>query len=166
MPWLFERVAAGVDQRSSVRATLDGLLVSVGETAEAAKLERADARRRETEALEQASRAARKRTINLFVPAELVGGEEGERVGPISVPAVETVSAAEMRVVRWLEKEGKIDEVSAPDGGFLAGYLREARRRGGGGAGGRLGKTSTLLELQERMGDSGGEVLLRVALES
>ncbi|CAN0197514.1 unnamed protein product [Scytosiphon promiscuus] len=160
LPWLFERVAADVDLRASVRNNiLDGLLESVEEAAEAASSERVRARERSAQASREAERAAREREIRLFVPAELVGGEEGDRLGPVIVRAGEALAAVEARVVEWLASEGGIEELSAPDGGFLAGYLREARRRRRSRR--RLGRDCTLLDLQEQFGPPSDEVVLR-----
>lgn len=165
LPWLFERVSADVDLRSSVRDdVLDGLLESVEEMVEAATSERIGARQRSAQARRDAERIARERKTRLFVPAELVGGEEGERLGPVNVRAGETVAAVEVRVAEWLASEGGIEEVTAPDDGFLAGYLREARRRGRGRQ--RLGKDSTLLDLQEYWGAPSDEVVLRAVFDS
>lgn len=164
LPWLFERVAANADRRSCVRGTLDMLLESVEETAEAARIQRVEARHREAELRELSARAARERFVGLFVPAELVGGEEGERLGPVTVQAGGTVRYVESRVSEWLTKEGGVEDLAVPEGGFLAGYLREARRRGGGR---RLGKESLLLDLQECLGaPPSDEVLLRTTFES
>lgn len=160
LPWLYERVAADADKRNCVRDTVDSLLASVDERIETARIRRADTRRREAEDREQATRIARERPIRLFVPAELVGGEEGKRLGPVSVRAGEVVAVAQMRVSEWLAKEGGVEDVTTPDGGFLAGYSREARRRGKG----RVGKKSTLLELQEHMGLA-DEVLLQSSFQ-
>lgn len=163
MPWLFERVAAEADQRARASDTLDGLLGSAEDMAEAARIQRIEARRWEAEAKREATKAARERRIRLFVPAELVGGEEGERLGPVAVQGGDTIGAAETRVAEWLANEGGVEELAVPEGGFLAGYLREARRRGGSP---RLGKGSLLLELQERLGAPSEEVLLQAAFES
>lgn len=157
-------MAADADRRSSVRGTLDMLLESVEETAEAARTQRIEARHREAELRERTAREARERFIGLFIPAELVGGEEGGRLGPITVQAGETVRYVEGRVAEWLSNEGGVEEVAVPEGGFLAGYLREARRRGGGR---RLGKDALLLDLQESLGaQPSDEVLLQTAFES
>ena len=163
MPWLFERVEADAGRRAGARGTVDSLLEAVDETAEAARTRRIEARRREAEARREAARVARERPVRLFVPAELVGVDEGERLGPIVVQAGDAVSTAEARVAEWLAGEGGVEEIAAPEGGFFAGYLREARRRGGGR---RVGKESLLLEVQEFMGPATDEVLLRAVFES
>eukprot|EP00903_Cladosiphon_okamuranus_P012161 g11408.t1 len=163
IPWLFERVGADADQRACVRDIVDGLLEAADETAEAARTQRRDARHREAEARQETARVARERLVRLFVPAELVGGEDGERLGPVAVRAGDAVRTVEARVAEWLVGEGGVEELDAPEGGFLAGYLREARRRGGGR---RVGKDSSLLELQENMGGPSDEVLLQATFES
>lgn len=164
LPWLFERVAADADQRSAIRDNvLDGLLESVEKLAETAASERIEARQRSAQAHQEVERIACERIIRLFVPAELVGGEEGARLGPVSVRAGETVADVEAKVTEWLASEGGVEELVAPDGGFFAGYLREARRRGRGRQ--RLGKGSRLLDLQENLGASSDEVLLRAVFE-
>lgn len=147
-----------------MRDTVDSLLVSVDEAAELVKVRRTEARQRETEAREEATRIARERPINFFVPAELVGGEEGDKLGPVTLQAGETVKAAEGKVMEWLENEGEVEEVVSPEGGgFFGGYLREARRRGRGSL--AVGRNSSLLELQEIVGVS-DEVLLQIAFEA
>lgn len=163
LPWLFERVGADAGQRACVRDTVDHLLEAVDETAETARILRVETRRREAEARQEADRISRERLVRLFVPAELVGGDEGERLGPVTVQAGDTVTIVEARVAEWLAKEGEIEELAVPDGGFLAGYLREARRRGGGR---RVGKQSLLLEVQDNMGGPTEEVLLQANFES
>lgn len=165
LPWLFERVGAGADQWACVRDTVDNLLEAVDETAETARTQRVEARHRETEVRHEAARIARERVVRLFVPAELVGGEEGERLGPVAVQAGDAVITVETRVAEWLASEGGggVEELAVPEGGFLAGYLREARRRGGGR---RMGKDSLLLELQESMGAPSDEILLQTTFES
>lgn len=149
-----------------MRGTLGMLLESVDESAETARIHRVEARHREAEARKLAARVARDRTIRLFVPAELVGGEEGERLGPITVRAGDTVRSVESRVAEWLAKEGGVEELAVPEGGFLVGYLREARRRGGGRRRCRVAKDSLLLDLQECLGAPSDEVLLRATFES
>lgn len=146
-----------------MRGTLDMLLESVDETVEATRIQRIEARHREAEVREQSARTARERFIRLFVPAELIGGEEGESLGPVTVQAGDSVRSVETRIVKWLANEGGIEEVTVPDGGFLAGYIREARRRGGGRL---VGKESLLLDLQECLGAPSDEVLLRSTFES
>ncbi|CAM9580784.1 unnamed protein product [Hapterophycus canaliculatus] len=164
LPWLFEQIAVDVDQRSAVcDGVLDGLLESVENMAEAATSERIDSRQRGAQARQEAKRVARERIVRLFVPAELVGGEEGERLGPITVRAGETVETVEVRVAEWLASEGGVEELPTPDGGFLAGYLREARRRGRGRH--RLGKDSALLDVQEHLGAPSNEVVLQAVFE-
>lgn len=163
LPWLFERVAADADQRSCVRGALDMLLESVDETAGAARIQRVEARHREKEDRERTARTARERFVGLFVPAELIGGEEGERFGPVTVQAGDTVRSLESRVAGWLASEGGVEEPAVPEGGFLAGYLREARRRGGGR---RLGQDSLLLDLQACLGAPSDKVLLRATFQS
>lgn len=158
LPWLFERVESDADQRACARDTVDSLLQAVDETAETARVQRIEARCREAKARQEAIRIARERRIRLFVPADLVGGEEGERLGPVTVHAGDTVKMAEARVAEWLANEGGFEELAVPEGGFLAGYLREARRRGQGR---RVGKESLLLEVQENVGEPADEVLLQ-----
>lgn len=163
LPWLFERVADDVDQRSSVRDTVSGLLESVADAAETARSTRTEARREGEETRQKAASIARARIIQLFLPITLIGEEDGgTRLGPVSVKAGDTVQSAEAKVATWLREEGKVEDVSQPEGGFFAGYLREARRTGGTV---RVGKTSMLLELQERVGVS-DEILLEVAADS
>ncbi|CAN0009863.1 unnamed protein product [Ectocarpus sp. 6 AP-2014] len=162
LPWLFGRVAADVGQRSSVLDTLDSLLESVDETAETARNQRIQDRDREAEARREAARVAREWVIRLFVPGEVVGGEEGERLGPVAVKAGETVKAAEAKVASWLAKERETEELEVPQGGFLGGYLREARRKGGGR---RVGQGSMLLDLQAMLGAPSDEVVLRSNFE-
>lgn len=142
-----------------MRETLESLLVSAEGTADAARVERIESRRNEAKARNEATRAARERTVNIFIPSELVGGEEEERLGPICFQAGSTVRATEARVVEWLAMEGGLDNVATPEGGFLGGYLREANRKRRGNA--RLGSESMLLDVQEIVGVS-DEVVLRV----
>ncbi|CAN0172984.1 unnamed protein product [Ectocarpus fasciculatus] len=158
LPWLFGRVAADLGQRSSVLDALDSLLESVDEAAETARNQRIQDRDREAEARREAARVARERIIRLFVPGEVVGGEEGERLGPVAVKAGETVKAAEAKVASWLAKERETEELEVPQGGFLGGYLREARRKGGGR---RVGQGSMLLDLQAMLGAPSDEIVLR-----
>ncbi|CAN0347752.1 unnamed protein product [Ectocarpus sp. 12 AP-2014] len=162
LPWLFGRVAADVGQRSSVLDALDSVLESVDETAETARIQRIQDRDREAETRREAAREARERVIRLFVPGEMVGGEEGERLGPVAVKAGETVKAAEAKVASWLAKERETEELEVPQGGFLGGYLREARRNGGGR---RVGQESMLLDLQAMLGAPRDEVVLRSNFE-
>lgn len=133
------------------------------EAAEIARIQRIETRRRDAEARQEAIRVARERMVRLFVPAELVGGEEGERLGPVAVKAGDTVKKVEAAVAQWLANEGGVEELAVPEGGFVAGYLRAARRRGGGR---RVGMESLLLELQENMGGPTDEVLLQATFES
>lgn len=163
MPWLFERVEADADRRACARDTVDSLLEAVDETVETARVQRVEARRREAEARREAIRVARERIVKLFVPADLVGGGEGERLGPVTAQAGETIKTVEARVAEWLANEGGVEELAVPEGGFLSGYLREARRRGKGR---RVGKESLLLEVQENMGAAADEVLLQATFES
>eukprot|EP00752_Nemacystus_decipiens_P008145 g7284.t1 len=163
LPWLFKRVEADVDQRDCVRDTVDNLLETVDEIAETVRARRVEARHREAEARKEAARVARERVVRLFVPADLVGGEDGERLGPVNVHAGDTVKTVEARVAQWLAGEGGVEELAVPEGGFLAGYLREARRRGKGR---RVGKESLLLEVQESMGSPADEVLLQATFDS
>ncbi|CAB1109351.1 unnamed protein product [Ectocarpus sp. CCAP 1310/34] len=162
LPWLFGRVAADLGQRSSVLDALGSLLESVDETAETARIQRIQDRDREAETRREAAREARERVIRLFVPGEVVGGEEGERLGPVAVKAGETVKAAEAKVASWLAIERETEELEIPQGGFLGGYLREARRKGGGR---RVGQGSMLLDLQAMLGAPSDEVVLRSNFE-
>lgn len=156
-------VADDVDQRSSVRDTVSGLLDSVEDNVETARNARNQARREGEETRQKAARIARARIIQLFLPATLIGEEAGgTRLGPVSVKAGDTVQSAEAKIATWLREEGTVEDVSQPEGGFFAGYLREARRTGGAVG---VGKSSMLLELQERVGVS-DEILLEVAAES
>ena len=161
LPWLFDRVAAKVNNSTSASEVVESLLGAAKERAAAALADHVESTVRELEAAEKSARTARDRVIDLFVPAELVGGEIGQRLGPISVRAGETVTAVEQRVIGWLEAGGKVEEVTAPEGGFLTGYLREARKRSRGI---RLTKKSLLMELQEVMGVS-NDVLLQAAFD-
>lgn len=161
LPWLFERVAADKNRLSDMGDIVDTLLVSVGETAEAARINRVETRHREKIDREQAIRQARQRQIHVFIPGDLIGQEEGERLGPVLIQAGEAIKGAENKVVQWLQKQTELEEIPVPEGGFFAGYLQEARRQGGGW----VGNKSTLLEVQEQVGIS-DEIVLKISFES
>lgn len=166
-PWLFESVATDLSQRCSIDATLTGLVASVQEMAETARFYRTEGRRVEAEERERAGRIARERPVRLFIPAELAGGEEGEKLGPIAVTAGDSLSAGEARIREWLLRAGGVEDVAIPDGGFFNGYWREAKRRCASSESRRVTgtrATASLLDLQEYMGSS-DEILLKLSFE-